>query len=106
MQSWSSWQYRPQDAIGIIDEEDLSDIVLVGHSYGGMVISGVADRVPEGVATLVYLYAFVPENGQSLFNLLPPDRRLATVPGEGGWQRQHPRLDSASNVQRLSRFGS
>src|SRR6516162_7554187 len=71
-----------QDVIGVIDEEDLSDIVLVGHSYGGMVITGVADRVPEKVATLVYLDAFVPENGQSLFNLLPSDRSLTTVPGE------------------------
>jgi pimeloyl-ACP methyl ester carboxylesterase len=71
-----------QDVIGVIGEEDLSDIVLVGHSYGGMVISGVADRVPEKVATLVYLDAFVPENGQSLLNLLPPDRRLPAVPGE------------------------
>ena len=51
-----------QDVIGVIDEEDLSDIVLVGHSYGGMVISGVADRVPEKVATLVYLDAFLPES--------------------------------------------
>jgi hypothetical protein len=47
-----------------------------------MVISGVADRVPEKVASLVYLDAFVPENGQSLLSLLPPDLRLATVPGE------------------------
>lgn len=71
-----------QDVIGVIDDEDLSDIVLVGHSYGGMVISGVADRVPERVASLVYLDAFVPENGQSLFSALPSDRRLTTVPGE------------------------
>jgi pimeloyl-ACP methyl ester carboxylesterase len=71
-----------QDVIGVIDDEDLSDIVLVGHSYGGMVISGVADRVPEKVASLVYLDAFVPENGQSLFSVLPSDRRLVTVPGE------------------------
>jgi pimeloyl-ACP methyl ester carboxylesterase len=71
-----------QDVIGVIDEEDLSNIVLVGHSYGGMVISGVADRLPEKVASLVYLDAFVPENGQSLLDLLPPDRRLTTVPGE------------------------
>ena len=53
-----------QDVIGVINDEDLSDIVLVGHSYGGMVISGVADRVSEKVASLVYLDAFVPENGQ------------------------------------------
>ena len=71
-----------QDVIGVIDDADLSDIVLVGNSYGGMVITAVADRVPEKVASLVYLDAFVPENGQSLFSLLPPDRRLATVPGE------------------------
>ena len=58
-----------QDVIGVIDEEDLSDIVLVGHSYGGMVISGVADRVPEKVATLVYLDAFLPENGRSCFSM-------------------------------------
>jgi pimeloyl-ACP methyl ester carboxylesterase len=71
-----------QDVIGVIDDADLSDIVVVGHSYGGMLISGVADRVPERVASLVYLDAFVPENGQSLFSVLPPNRRLTTVPGE------------------------
>jgi pimeloyl-ACP methyl ester carboxylesterase len=71
-----------QDVIGIIDDADLSDIVLVGNSYGGMVISGVADRVPEKVASLVYLDAFVPENGQSLLSLLPPNLRLATLPGK------------------------
>jgi pimeloyl-ACP methyl ester carboxylesterase len=68
--------------IGVVEDEDLSDIVLVGYSYGGMVISGVADRVPEKVASLVYLDAFVPENGQSILSLLPHDRRHATVPGE------------------------
>ena len=47
-----------QDVIGVVDDADLSDIVLVGHSYGGMVISGVADRVPEKVASLVYLDGF------------------------------------------------
>ena len=72
-----------QDVIGVIDDADLCDIVLVGNSYGGMVITGVADRVPEKVASLVYLDAFVPENGQSLFNLLPPEAYLATVPGQG-----------------------
>src|ERR1700757_751905 len=71
-----------EDVIGVIDEEDLSDIVLVGHSYGGMVITGVADRVPEKVASLVYLDAFVPESGQSLLNVLPPNLRLATLPSE------------------------
>ena len=47
-----------------------------------MVISGVADRVPEKVASLVYLDAFVPENGQSNLDMLPVDRRPTPVPGE------------------------
>src|ERR1700747_2081696 len=61
-----------QDVIGVIDDEDLSDIVLVGHSYGGMVITGVADRMPEKVVSLVYLDAFAPESGQSCLSLLRP----------------------------------
>jgi len=73
-----------QDAIGVIDDADLSDVVLVGHSYGGMVISGVADRVPEKLASLVYLDAFVPENGQSCLSLLPPGVGLGTDPGADG----------------------
>jgi pimeloyl-ACP methyl ester carboxylesterase len=71
-----------QDVIGVIEDQDLCDIVLVGHSYSGMVITGVADRVPEKVAALVYLDAFVPEDGQSCLSMLPPNRRPATVPGE------------------------
>jgi len=72
-----------QDVLGVIDYEDLSDMVLVGHSYGGMVVTGVADAVAEKVASLVYLDAFVPENGQSLFSTLPADRpQPATTPGE------------------------
>jgi pimeloyl-ACP methyl ester carboxylesterase len=71
-----------QDVIGVVDDADLSGIILVGHSSGGMVISGVADRVPEKVASLVYLDAYVPENGQSNMDMLPVDRRPPLVPGE------------------------
>jgi pimeloyl-ACP methyl ester carboxylesterase len=71
-----------QDVIGVIDDADLSDIVLVGNSYGGMVITGVADRVPEKVGSLVYLDAFVPEDGQSCLSLLPSGVSFAAVPGE------------------------
>lgn len=71
-----------QDVLGVIDYEDLSEIVLVGHSYGGMVVTGVADAVPEKIASLVYLDAFVPEHGQSLFDIQRPGTpRPATVPG-------------------------
>ena len=60
------------DIVNVIKHEELSDVVLVGHSYGGMVITGVADMMPDKIAALVYLDAFVPENGQSLVSLLPP----------------------------------
>ena len=48
--------------------EDLDDVVLAGHSYGGMVITGVADRVPEKVRSLVYVDALVPRDGQSVWD--------------------------------------
>jgi len=60
------------DVVNVFKCEELSDVVLVGHSYGGMVITGVADALPDKVAALVYLDAFVPGDGQSLLNLLPP----------------------------------
>jgi pimeloyl-ACP methyl ester carboxylesterase len=60
-----------RDVCGCIEAEELSDVVLCGHSYGGMVITGVADRLPERVKALVYLDAFVPQHGQSLNGLLP-----------------------------------
>lgn len=60
-----------RDVVGCIEAEELDDIVLCGHSYGGMVITGVADRMPERIRALVYLDAFLPENGDSLIGLLP-----------------------------------
>jgi pimeloyl-ACP methyl ester carboxylesterase len=58
-----------QDVLAVVEYEDLSDFILVGHSYGGMVATGVADRIPEKVRHLVYLDAFVPADGQSLDDL-------------------------------------
>ena len=57
------------DVVNTIQYEKLRDVTLVGHSYGGMVITGVADRIPERLAYLVYVDAFVPENGESLMSL-------------------------------------
>jgi pimeloyl-ACP methyl ester carboxylesterase len=57
------------DVLGVIDCEDLREFVLVAHSYGGMVATGVADRVPERISHLVYLDAFVPRDGESLDDL-------------------------------------
>ena len=59
-----------QDVLGIVEAEELSDVVLVGHSAGGTVITAVADRVPDKVAGLLYLDASLPEPGQSMFDFM------------------------------------
>ncbi len=64
-----------QDIINVIRWEELSNIVLCGHSYGGMVISGVADKIPEKIRALVYLDAFVPVNGEALMDHLVPEMK-------------------------------
>jgi isochorismatase family protein/alpha/beta hydrolase family protein len=61
-----------QSIVDYVIDRDLSDVVLAGHSYGGMVITGVADRAPERVRCLVYWNAFVPNNGESVNDMLPP----------------------------------
>ena len=58
-----------EDVLNVIKYEDLHDIVLLGHSYGGMVATGVADRITDRVTQLIYLDAFVPRDGQSLYDL-------------------------------------
>jgi pimeloyl-ACP methyl ester carboxylesterase len=67
------------DVINLIRWEELSDVVLCGHSYGGCVVSGVADRIPEKISALVHLDAFVPEDGQRLHDTLPPEAREAQL---------------------------
>ena len=74
------------DVVNEITWKDLDGVVLVGHSYGGMVITGVAERVPERIAAIVYLDAFVPQDGQSLSALLGrafaewPERMVPPIP--------------------------
>ena len=70
------------DVLAVIEYEDLRDIALVGHSYGGMVATGVADRARERIDQLIYLDAFVPAHGQSLVDLTPP--RPAAPAGSQG----------------------
>ena len=68
------------DVVNLILFEDLHDVVLTGHSYGGMVVTGVMDRIPERIRHVVFLDAAVPQDGQSLWDLfgsrgpLPADR--------------------------------
>lgn len=59
-----------QDVVNVILFERLHDIILVGHSYGGMVITGVADRLPERIKKLIYLDAMLPNDGDSATTLL------------------------------------
>jgi pimeloyl-ACP methyl ester carboxylesterase len=58
-----------RDVVNEIRWKDLENVVLVGHSYGGMVITGVAEQVASKLASIVYLDAFVPADGQSLGDL-------------------------------------
>lgn len=74
------------DILNVIKFEDFRDVVLLGHSYGGMVATGVADRARGYVSQLIYLDAFVPRDGQSLFDLHEGGRepmRKATAAGDG-----------------------
>lgn len=59
------------DIANLIYYEDLADVILVGNSYGGMVITGVSARIPERLKTLIYLDAYLPDDGQSEADLLP-----------------------------------
>lgn len=64
------------DVLGVLECEDLKDIVLIGHSYGGMVATGVADRAAARIAKLVYLDAFAPKDGESLMGLQAEANRV------------------------------
>ncbi len=76
-----------EDILAVFRCEELDNVVLAGHSYGGMVITGVADRIPGRIAALVYLDAFLPQDGQSLFDINVPantQRFLANAGATGG----------------------
>ena len=76
-----------EDIANVVWFEQLNNIVLVGHSFGGNAISGVADRMPDRVAHLVYLDAMILENGQTAFGLLPKDvvaARMKLAEASGG----------------------
>ena len=76
------------DLVNHLHWEDLSDVILVGHSFAGHAITGAADQVPERIARLVYLDAMVPESGRAHFDDLPDEiaaerHRLAEVSSGG-----------------------
>jgi pimeloyl-ACP methyl ester carboxylesterase len=76
------------DIINHIEAEELNDVVLVGHSFAGTSITGVADKIPNRIQHLVYLDSLILENGQSAFSVLPSDivtarRKLVAEQGQG-----------------------
>lgn len=81
-----------QDIVNVLVYEDLWEVTLVGHSYGGMVVTGVAEVVPERIGQLIYLDALVPKNGQSAADLAPdfmPYLEEAARQAGDGWQVPH-----------------
>ena len=81
-------QRHVDDVTNLLRWEELDSVILCGHSYGGCVISGVADVMPERIAALIYLDAFLLEDGECLHDLLPAEHRelqvsLANEHGEG-----------------------
>jgi pimeloyl-ACP methyl ester carboxylesterase len=82
------------DIAGLLRYEELENVVLVGHSYGGMVITGAADLEPQRITGMVYLDAFLPASGQSLWDLAGPDRieiqKQAAMAHDGGYSLPRP----------------
>ncbi len=75
------------DIANLVFYEDLSNVILIGNSYAGMVITGVASKMPERLKLLVYLYAYIPDDGQSEADLLPAEifaTRQAEAAKRGG----------------------
>lgn len=70
------------DVVNVLEFEDLRGVILVGHSYGGMVITGIADRASDRVGDLVYLDAANPVNGQSLVDVAGPVIEMTRPHGE------------------------
>jgi pimeloyl-ACP methyl ester carboxylesterase len=79
-----------QDVAAVFEVEDLTDVTLLGHSYGGMVATGVADKAAGRIARVVYIDAFAPKDGQSLFDLLGPkgeaNMRAGAAKDGDGWK--------------------
>ncbi|HTR88155.1 MAG TPA: alpha/beta hydrolase [Reyranella sp.] len=79
-----------QDVANVLEFEDLSDVTLLGHSYGGMVATGVADKARARLKRVVYIDAFAPKDGQSLFDLLGPKgeahMRAGAAKDGDGWK--------------------
>jgi pimeloyl-ACP methyl ester carboxylesterase len=85
-----------EDVTNMLFYEDLSEVVLVGHSYGGMVITGVAAKEPQRLAQLVYLDAYLPLEGENEIALWPADQKEKYLTDLASAMRLRPPLASSS----------
>jgi pimeloyl-ACP methyl ester carboxylesterase len=97
------------DVTSLIDFEDLDDVILVGHSYAGHLVTGVADRVPERISLLAYLDAGPSPDGAAFMDLQPPAaqeliERLVDEAGEG-WRIPLPSWEELEGVMGASLEG-
>ena len=107
------------DVVNLIKWENLTNVVLVGHSYGGFVISGVAEQIPSAISSIVFLDAFFPESGESLAQaaapLVPEWIKVAREKGEStipppsaDWfnvnARDHAWVEAKSTPQPIATF--
>jgi pimeloyl-ACP methyl ester carboxylesterase len=103
----TSLETHIQDILNLLWYEDLHEVVLAGQSYGGMVVTGVADRMPQRLSHLVYLNALVPEDGQSVFDLTPlafrqPFEEAARTAG-AGWRIPVPAFEADPQIAAFAR---
>jgi pimeloyl-ACP methyl ester carboxylesterase len=97
------------DVVNLVEVEDLRDVVLVGHSYGGHVATGVADRIPERISLLAYLDAGPSPDGTAFMDLQQPAakeliERLANTGGDG-WRIPMPAWEELEGVMGASLEG-
>jgi pimeloyl-ACP methyl ester carboxylesterase len=97
------------DVVGLMEAKDLHDVILVGHSYAGHLVTGVADRVPERIALLAYLDAGPSPDGAAFMDLQPPAaieliERLVNEAGEG-WRIPLPTWEELEGVMGASLEG-
>lgn len=94
------------DLVNFIEAEKLEDIVLCGHSYGGMVIAGASDRLPGRIRTLLFLDALVPKDGDSVWSTFPPHMRnmFIEAASDGLMTRNPPDTEARARPHPLATF--
>lgn len=106
-----------QYVIDFVLKEDIANIILCGHSYAGMVIAGVADKIPDRIYSLVFIDAYVPENGESCWTLTSDAYRnlfvtgagkdgftVAVPPGSDNRRRPHPLATFMQNIELTNNY--